>query len=370
MAKALLKTRVKKTVRKTQSETYLVNRKYMGDEPEPGNGVILRTDLARALTWYGMMCDTAEARTYINSFLKDNELTNMIRTFKRVPDKYVPLTAAWIMRMASREIEFEGDTIERAIEMVLAANAYAEAPAPTETVVKPTIQERMAEKISEFIGDVEAIVDAPEADFSMYTYLQSKELPAKYAAQVAEYYKPIVEELELAVARTDKQVNEGYDFYTKKSIINRLKFIQSIVDDCEKYAGNVRKQRAPRKKKTVSAEKKLKLFPYLKQDNTHQLTSISPNSILGAQELWTFDTKKNLLTYYAAAGPAGLDVSRTSVAGFDPDKSKTLKIGRKTKETLATVTSGGKIVIRRLIETMNGSPSGRSNEFTILLKKS
>jgi hypothetical protein len=191
MAKNLLKTRVKKTVRKTQSETYLVNRKYMGDEPEPGNGVILRTDLMRALTWYGMMCDTAEARSYITSFLKDNELDKIARTFKRVPDKYVPLTAAWIMRMASRDIEFEGDTIERALEMVIAANNTAEPVVePTEQANKPTIQERMAEKISEFIGDVEAIVDAPEADFSMYTYLQSKELPAKYAAQVAEYYKP------------------------------------------------------------------------------------------------------------------------------------------------------------------------------------
>jgi len=40
--------RKQKTTRKTHSEVYLVNRKYLGDEPEK---VVTRVDMITAVNW-------------------------------------------------------------------------------------------------------------------------------------------------------------------------------------------------------------------------------------------------------------------------------------------------------------------------------
>jgi hypothetical protein len=67
-------------------------------------------------------------------------------------------------------------------------------------------------------------------------------------------------------------------------------------------------------------------------------------------------------------GPSGLSVRGTTITDFDESASKSIKIGRKTSERLETVLTGGKIVLRKMIEEMTGEVNGRINENTILLK--
>ena len=53
---------------------------------------------------------------------------------------------------------------------------------------------------------------------------------------------------------------------------------------------------------------------------------------------------------------------------YNSDNSKSIKIGRKTSEKLQAVLTGGKIVLRKMIEEMTGEANGRINENTIILK--
>jgi len=371
--KPVLQKRVKKTARKSHNEVYLVNRKYLGDEPL-FDGPVLRTELARALTWYNYMCDYDEAREYIIDYLKSVKKDQLIKKIKRVPNNRLPTTAAWVFRLSMRGAKLEGDSVEQAMTLLQNSFKYMEEEKKEEETIvieKPTIQDRIADKMSEYIGDIENIIDNPPADFSMYKHLVSTEFPAKLTTKVAEYYKPMVVELAEAVLGKDEQVREGYKSFTKAQLKERLALYTMIVDDCERYSGNIKKSRAPRKSKPITAEKKLKHFKYLKEDNALKLKSVNPETILGAQELWTYNNKYKTLTVFRARGPAGLDVNRMSIIGFDVESSTSKRIGRKTEDVLNRVLTGGKIVLRKIFDEITSEAAEvneRLNNNVILLK--
>ena len=58
MAKSLLQMRSKKKPKVTRSEAYMVNLKYLGEEPTK---IVDKVGLMRAFSWYGSMCNTADA---------------------------------------------------------------------------------------------------------------------------------------------------------------------------------------------------------------------------------------------------------------------------------------------------------------------
>jgi len=374
MAKSLLQTRgKKKALRRTKSETYLVNSKYLGEEPIL-KGLIDDSTLGRALTWYNYMCEDNDAREYIIEYLKSTKQEPLLKKFRRVPMSRIPKTYAWVYRIKMRGGELDNKTLQRASEAIASSLQYMEDEKVEDTKVvveKPSIQERISEKVAEFIGDIENIIDTPPKDWSMYKHLQGAQFPAKLTTKVSEFYRPVLDEINEALEGKDEQLKEAYSHYTKPKLRERAAFYQMIVDECDRYAGNLRKQRAPRKKKAPTTEKLLKHFQYQKESNEHKLKSVAPESIIGAQELWTFNTKYNILTVFRASGHAGLSIKRASIVGFDVDSTISKRIGRKTEESLQRVLTGGKIVLRKLMDEIKADPakiSDRINSNTILLK--
>lgn len=368
--KSVIATPKKKAVRTTKNEAYLVNRKYLGDEPVFDG----RNDchLATAINWYNTMADESDARQYIEEYFKSLKMDREIKNLKRVPYIRIPTSSAWVFRMYMRGAKIENETLEKSKAKVLDALKYIEEEkkeeAPTNRL---SIQDHIANKVSDFIGDIEATIDNLPEDFSMYKILQSTEFPANLATKVADYYRPIMQEISDAIEKKDEQLVEGYSKYSKPQMRKLLALYTGIVEDCEKYSGNLRKARKPRKKKVITNDKKLKFFQYQKQDNALKLSSVNPEAIFGAQELWTFNTKNKVLTVFRARGPAGLDVKRTTIINYDEENSVSKKIGRKTEETIKKVLEGGKIVLRKLFDEINTDPikvSDRINTNTILLK--
>jgi hypothetical protein len=373
MAKKSLLTPIKKKVSRTsKSEAYLINRKYLGEEPK-FDGSVLRIEFMNALNWYNSMADESDARQYIADYLKATNRSNLAKTFNRVPYMRIQGSSVWILRMHLRGAILEGDMLELAEAKLLATLKYAEKEVEEEKVVaiRPTIQNHIANKVSDFIGDIEHTIDNLPADFSMYKTLQSSEFPASMATKVADYYRPVMQEIIDAIGKKDEQLVEAYSKYTKVQLKARLALYTGIVEDCEKYSGNLRKARKPRKKKTVPVEQKMKFFQYQKQDNAMKLNSVNPETLLGAQELWAFNTKYKTLTVFRARGPAGLDVKRTAIIGHDEENSRAKKIGRKTEELVNKVLSGGKVALRKMfddIKTDEIKISDRINTNVILLR--
>ena len=359
MAKSLLSIRTKKKIRVTRSEAYLINLKYLGEEPDAAK-LQNDVDVGKAYTWYSYMATNDEAREYLQTYLEANEPL-LAKPVSRLPDAWVPTTAAWSCRIATRT----GRKISQvALEQIHEAIKKG---TPRESIDKPkpvmSIQDRVRERGYDIIGDIEVLYDA-DMPMDLYAYLQKNGIPAMYTSKIVDYYKPILEEIKLAAAGKI----EGYTNFTKKQLNAKAVMLQKMIDDADRYGGNVKKARAPRKAKPPSVEKILKNFKYQKDSNDHRLTSVSPESILGAKTLWTFNTKYNLLCIFNAAGPSGLHIHRSSVSGFASDTSKSMKIGRKTAENLQAVLTGGRLLQKRIIEEMKGEPNDRINENTILLK--
>jgi hypothetical protein len=359
--------RTKKKIRSTKTETYLVNQKYLGDEPI--FAVNKDTSISRAFNWYNAMCDLNDAREYTIDYFKKIGNTEMVKVVKAVPDKLFPMTSAWVFRMLARGAQFESELVERAIARLISVKAEEETVIESKPTNVFNIQDRIREKTSELIGDVEELIDKNE-EFSLYDWMKSNEIPATYAPRIAAYYAPVLGELIEASEGKDPQLKEGYSHFTKKQLNDRIMFFNSIIEDAERYADTTKKTRAPRKPRTISVEKKLKNLKFQKEDHNYKIASINPEKIIGAQELWTFNTKYKTLTVFRALDRGGLQVKGTSIINYDEATSVTKRTGRKPEVYVDKVLNGGKVVLRKLTDELKNDASlaYRINENTILLK--
>jgi hypothetical protein len=293
----------------------------------------------------------------IPAFLKRKPSKAVIPTSDRIvrQERIITVPASWSKGYVEPEPEVSEDVIER-------PKAY-----------QPTIQERIKEKHSNMIGELEGMLDdgVITADWSMYQYLTKLGATPMSAMAIANKYRPVAAELlDVLTELEDEQLQEGYEKYTVEEVEDLVLIYQTIVDDCERFASVNKKITKARKKKPVSKEKLLKGFQYLASDNTYKIASIEPSKIIGAQELWTFNVKSKLLSVYRAVDRGGLSVKGTAILNFDEKTSTSKTIGRKTAERIESVLKGGKVVLRKLMDDINGKgvEPKRLNKQTVLLK--
>lgn len=376
MAKKLIRKAPAKKQKKTRSEVYIVNQKYLGDEPTYKPGQILSdSERIRAYTWYGSMAEIAEARDWLTDFLFTRGRKEDARKLKSVPDNLFPLTAAWIARMATRGVSFSSHTYDFLDDKLNEAfrGRQVEVKVEKPTAEKPNIQERIRDRQNDLIGDLEQVMDqhlrGEIKEFDAYEFCQKASIPAQHATKMAAYYVGQYEELEQALEGSDPQLKEGYARYGKKWIKARLDFVEKMIGDLLRYSGNAKKLRAPRKKKPMSVEKKLKNFKYQKEFQEMKLASVSPESIVGAQELWAYNTKYKTLSVFRAIDRGGLEVKRSSIINFDESSTGTYRTGRQAEKIVQSVLSGGKIILRKATDGLKPATlQDRINENTILLR--
>ena len=169
---------------------------------------------------------------------------------------------------------------------------------------------------------------------------------------------------------TDEQLKEGYKHRTRKQIKNFIAFLQEIESACNMLMQEAKVNKKPRKTKAVSKDKLIAKLKYKKTDEPLKLVSVNPADIIGAQELWVFNSKTRKLGKYVAEEFKELGVKGTTITGFSEMKSvqKTL---RKPVEQLAAFKAAGKVVLRKFLEDINAvdtKMNGRLNEETLLLK--
>jgi hypothetical protein len=368
---ALVK-RKPKTVRSTKSEQYLVNKKHLGDEPLMVGDI----HVTICLNWYNYMCTSSDARDYLKEYLKNIGKVSDAKKLSRLSDNELPLTSAWLCRMISRGYKPPGTTmqfISSDLARIIAKadiNNVEETENPKQVI---SIQDRMREKTHDILGEIEGLIDDylyKNEEFSLYTWMQSNNIPAAYATSIISKLSPVLDELIEAYDGKDEQLKEGYRSYTKSDLKRIIGFYNTLCDDAAKYANVTKKTRAPRKPRVQSLEKKLKSFKYQKEDNTFKIASINPEKIIGSQELWTFNTKYKTLSVFRAIDRGGLDVKGASIVKFDEASSFTLRTGRKPEEVVKKVLDGGKILLRKLDQELkhNATLQSRISESTILLR--
>lgn len=366
-----------KTTRVTKSEQFLVNSKYLGDEPTFVSKELGQIEYARCLSWYNYMCNNNDAKEYLITYLKNTGKVAEAKKIRSIPDSQLPLTAAWSARMIGRGAHLPKDAytytdnkISEALEKAVVEHDESETSSPKNVI---SIQDRMRERLSEILGEVEGVIDdylETPGTFSFYNWLQSNEIPAVYISKIVEKLAPRLEEIKDAYDFKSGDLIEAYAYCKKKDFERMISFFTMMIEDAERYAGNVKKVRKVRKPRVVSTDKKIKNLKWQKEDATYKLASIAPEKIVGAQELWTFNTKYKTLTVFRAMDRGGLQVKGTSITNYNPENSFTKGTGRRTDEHLKRIIDGGKLVLRKIMDELKTDKAlaYRINENTILLR--
>jgi hypothetical protein len=368
----------------------LHDEKYTGGEPEWSEDDINLPDavfdnkLRKSFYYYNYYYTQKDARKNVVEWLKrqDKKFTReQVRAFERSSDKSIPMTACSLimahiranMPLKPRHIEFLDEVILDAIAK--ADPEIVEVATEEKAVVKaPTIQDRLNEKTSEIIGELEGVYDdvtkAIKVDFKPYDYLVANNVVQSQLGKYETVYNSRKAELELAMRKEDADLKEGYSHYKAADFKRMIAWIDSLISAIEQYRGVKKSLKKARVKKAPSKEKVISKLKYAKTDTTLKIVSINPAEIVGAQELWIYNTKYRKLGKYVAEAYKTLSVKGTSIINFDESKSvcKTL---RKPEEQLREFAKAGKVQLRKFLDEIKATESrlnGRMNTEIVLLK--
>lgn len=281
-------------------------------------------------------------------------------------------TAAWLRAEIVKVINEGKDDIDP-------DTLAAEKEAAKATVYTPSIQERLREVALGMTEEIEKAYESFQTDpenfdpkaFKVLNLLKSQQAKAAHARIIKDFYARDLAELEeLASGEADEQLKEGYSHRSKKQIKNFIAFLTEVKTACEMLAQEAKVNRAPRAKKAVPAEKIVAKLKFMKMNEPLKLVSVNPTDIIGAKELWVFNTKTRKLGRYIAKEYADLGVKGTTITGFDENTSIQKTI-RKPEEKLKEFKAAGKVALRKFLDDINATDTkmnGRINEDTILLK--
>lgn len=241
-----------------------------------------------------------------------------------------------------------------------------------------SIQDRVREATYAMTEEIEDALENFNSDpesfdpksFKILNLLKGKQAKAAHARIIRDFYNPNYEELQEALEGKCEQLKEGYSHLSKPQLKKLIAFYSEIVSACDMLTQEAKVNRKPRAKKAKPVEKIVEKLKYMKQDPNLKLVSINPTEIVGAKELWIFNTKTRKLGKYVAGEFNDLGVKGTSIIGFDEFKSvqKTL---RKPEEQLKEFKAAGKVALRKFLEDIKAVDiklNGRINEETVLLK--
>jgi hypothetical protein len=208
------------------------------------------------------------------------------------------------------------------------------------------------------------------SEFDAADWFSKMNVKPQVAKVIKAYYDPLYAELIEAQAGNDPDVKEGYSHLKKRQLKKYVEFIKAIIAAADQQKQVVKKTRKPRKKKVKPASVLVSKLKYLKSDESLNLTSARAEDIIGSQQLWVYNVKTRILSVYNAIGASGLNVKGSTLLGFDEASSVSKKL-RKPAVSLESVKTGGKIILKKLMDTIKTKkmvPSGRINKDTILVR--
>lgn len=236
-------------------------------------------------------------------------------------------------------------------------------------IPRPAVHELVKQTSINSVAELEEELDkftraGYKGEFDVYKWMLARDLKGVNALYIARYYRPLLDELN----SDDPQVKEAYSRLTKTEFNNYRAFVESIVTAAENMNSNAKRKRKVRKLKVKKAVDLVKKVKYKKEDIDLQIVSLAPEQVVGAKELWAFDTRYRYIIVLRAYDGSELSIKGTTVKNYNPDTSLTRKV-RKPKEFLAkltTRTASAKAFDE--LKTTLKKAKGRINENILLYK--
>ena len=243
-----------------------------------------------------------------------------------------------------------------------------------EKKIKPknSIQDRIQNQVENYVSALEAQVDdfinsEYKLKYDVYNDLISRGCKSVHARKMRPLYRDCYNDLVDVYNKEDDFNQEAYSHLKPNHQKKLMDFYGLIVDDLDRVIKNATAQRKPRKQKTHSAERLVGKLKYQEEFKKLKLVSINPEKIIGATELWVFNTRYNRLGVYRAVNSVrGFSVKGCTIQHFDETES-VQKTARKPKEALNVLNKRSLKAMMKNMKTKEQSLTGRINAQTILL---
>ena len=336
------------------------------------SGELTQSELTSTLSWYSQNKDRKDSLKYAADYLKKHHKITATSALKSKGS-----TFGFICRILSNggllpsenQLWFDKELAEIQQEII------TDKPVQVTEKNVINIQERVKEKASECIGELEGLLDDLilsdfKANTSPYATFHRFALKGAHVKHVVDHFKNKRQEFDFVLNTTDKDVKEGYSNFSKPQLKKLVAYCDQVILDCGKVSEDSVKSRKPRKRKVKTPDQivsKVKICEDFKELN---LKSIDVKSILGATQLWVYNTKYRKVGCYQAEDAGGFTIKGTTILNFNESKSIQKKL-RKPEVSLPQLLAGGKVFLRNFMESIRAVESplnGRLNEDIILLK--
>lgn len=352
------------------------NLLFAGSEPKFSPlGEITKVEMAQALNWYSQNKASKDAQKYASDYFKKKlKITNIEDGIKSMVS-----TFGFVCRIVSNGGVLsvkDQKWFDEQVELVKNAR-----PKRKKVVVDKqetptiTIQDRIAEKASECIGELEGMIDDMTTSgfkevASPYGLFHSMNIKQAHTRFIIDWSRKRRQEFDEVLTTTDKEIKEGYSNFTKPNMKKMVAFCDQVILDCQKLSGEAVKARKPRKRKEKSPDQLVSKVKVCQEFKELGLKSVDVKLILGATQVWVYNTKYRKVGCYHAADAGGFSIKGTSILNFNETKSIQKKL-RKPEVSLPEILNGGKVMLRNFmdgIRAVESEMNGRLNADTIILR--
>jgi hypothetical protein len=346
-----------------------VDGKIFGDEPtiDEKSSVV---DIALAYNWYNYYFDNNDAKEFVIFYLKENRFPKVfIENVDNVP---APLlrNIGWNSRILTNGGYISSEQYDAMMDKLnVLIDKYPVIKQDTPVV---NVQDRIENKTSEIIGDLEKQIDEfvikYQSDFDVSQFFRDRSIKPLVAKKIHTYYSDLQKEINEAIDGVNPDLKYAYRRWKKVDLKKFSEFVGQIISACEMQELAV--VRKPRKKKVKPAAILVRDLKYKPSDAEYKLVSAKPVEIVGSEQVWLFNTEKRSLCVINTDNIKGLSVKGTTIINFD-EKTSMIKKIRKPDVILPKVLSGGKVVLRKLMNDIKAKEkpaTGRINSDTIILR--
>lgn len=339
---------------------------------------VYELEIGKTFNWYNAMVDDEIQKKYFLSYAEHN-FPNLVPKLKQVEPRNFHTVGA-LARCHSRGAILPAKWVTLLKEKAEKLSKIPdEAPAVSvisgrQEVPKAVSIEERDPKLSEYIGIVDGLIDdygfnstKPFPEVSMADTLLKAGASNQLRQKVHEHFSKTILEL-FQAANGVKEVAEYYAGIPKKSLMKVYDWLTAKPSTGLIQA--VKKTRKPRKKKEKTAAQILKRFSYQSSDAKLKMESINPETIIGAKQLWVFNTKTRKLGVYHAADDKGLSISRKSIANYNEETSVCKRI-RKPESVVPPIRTIGKVALRHVLDDIRAVESpmrSRISEDVLLVR--
>lgn len=348
--------------------------KLLGSEPKPKDVVLDNDNIGKYLSWYSNNKDSKDALKYTKEYLTKHKIKYSPTALAAAPKQF-----GFICRMITNGATLSDtnttwfneklDNIKKTVEKVVEVD--------TTDTNKVSIQDRIAAKSDTITAELEGALDdyiesGCTSSYNPIGLMVSLNTKAVNTKSIIEIFRKYRVEFDSAIDTTDEYIQESYSNFSKIQLKKLVTFCDSVIKDATELAFKSATTRSPRKVKAKSPEVLVSKLNHLKEFDLDglKLVSIDPKGLIGASQVFVYNTKTKKIGVYNAEDGSGLSVKGSTLSGFSTTKSVT-KTLRKPKETVGEILKAGKVALRTVLSKLTTKESvltGRLNSDTIILK--